>query len=203
MNWLSEYTFKLNPTDSGKFHQLFKPLSREYNTLNYFSRCSVLTLIHRLPPSPTADVVTTLTLTAEERTRSRGRHQADDQRPLYLNLRRGTVLQGGDLLVSEQGQRVRVIAKAEPILMVTAITPLQLLQAAYHLGNRHVPLEITPQQLRLQPDPVLESMLNQLPGLQVTPGLAPFEPEAGAYRQGEQAHSHHHRHPERGQSDHG
>ncbi|WP_448562002.1 urease accessory protein UreE [Trichothermofontia sp.] len=81
-------------------------------------------------------------------------------------------------------QYVQVRAKPEPVLTVTASTPLGLLQAAYHLGNRHVPLEITPHYLRLAPDPVLQTMLIQL-GVSVQPEMAPFAPTLGAYH-----HSH-------------
>lgn len=83
-------------------------------------------------------------------------------------------------------QYVQVMAKPEPVLTVTASTPLSLLQAAYHLGNRHVPLEITPHYLRLAPDPVLQAMLVQL-GVSVLQEVAPFTPTLGAYH-----HSHHH-----------
>lgn len=79
---------------------------------------------------------------------------------------------------------VQVVAKPEPVLTVTADSPLALLQAAYHLGNRHVALEITPHYLRLAPDPVLQAMLRQL-GVTVHAEIAPFLPIGGAYH-----HSH-------------
>jgi urease accessory protein len=96
-------------------------------------------------------------------------------------LPRGTVLQEGDLLTSEDGKTiVRIVARSEPTILVTATHSLDLLRAAYHLGNRHVPLEITPNYLRLSPDPVLESMLIKL-GLVIREEIAPFHPEIGAY----------------------
>lgn len=126
-----------------------------------------------------------LALTAEERTRSRRRFQLADGQALSIHLPRGTVLQNGDLLRSEtDGSLVRIEAKPEPVLTVTAEHGLDLLRAAYHLGNRHVPLEITSDYLRLSPDPVLQGMLEQL-GLQVSESVWPFQPETGAYR-----HSH-------------
>lgn len=123
----------------------------------------------------------TLALTAEERTRSRHYFQTEDQQGVHLALPRGTTLQHGDVLRSEAGDiLVRVIAKPEPVMTVTADTPLGLLRAAYHLGNRHVLLEVTTDHLRLLPDAVLRAMLEQL-GMQVVEAVAPFQPEGGAY----------------------
>ncbi len=147
----------------------------------------VLTLTQLLPPNPEAVVSLTLALTAEERTRSRHRFETNDGQVLYLRLPRGTVLRDGDLLLSEIDQTlVRVIAKPEPVLTVTAPATLKLLQAAYHLGNRHVPVEITATYLRLSPDPVLYKMLEQL-GMDIQEAVLPFQPEIGAY-----SHSHAH-----------
>lgn len=90
-------------------------------------------------------------------------------------------MRGGDILGSEaHDRRLAVVAKPEAVLTVTASTPLALMRAAYHLGNRHVPLEITADCLRLASDPVLAQMLQQL-GVQVTAETVPFEPESGAY----------------------
>jgi urease accessory protein len=123
----------------------------------------------------------TLSLTAEERTRSRYRLTTPEGEEIGLHLPRGTVLQEGDLLTSEDGKTiVRIVARSEPTILVTATHSLDLLRAAYHLGNRHVPLEITPNYLRLSPDPVLESMLIKL-GLVIREEIAPFHPEIGAY----------------------
>jgi urease accessory protein len=121
-----------------------------------------------------------LLLTAEERTRSRHRFETANGQAVYLELPRGTVLQNGDFLQSDQGQILQIVAKPEPVLTVTADSSLNLLQAAYHLGNRHVPLEITPTWLRLSPDPVLKDMLIHR-GLHVVEEVHPFQPEAGAY----------------------
>jgi urease accessory protein len=74
---------------------------------------------------------------------------------------------------------MRIIAKPEPVLTVLAEIPL-LLRAAYHLGNRHVPVEITSTYLRLSPDAVLAAMLIQL-GLEIKEEILPFQPELGAY----------------------
>ncbi|MFN4195618.1 MAG: urease accessory protein UreE [Thermosynechococcus sp.] len=122
-----------------------------------------------------------LSLTAEERCRSRLHCHSDEGESLYLKLPRGITLQPGDRLQNEEGTvMVMVQAKAEPTLKVMAATPLGLLQAAYHLGNRHVPLEIHTDYLRLGADPVLQTLLEQR-GLKVTFEVAPFCPERGAY----------------------
>jgi urease accessory protein len=146
-----------------------------------------LNLTDRLSPDLSRSVQFTLSLTADERTRSRHYFETDEGQGIYLRLPRGTVLRHGELLQSEDGKTlVRVIAKPEPVMTVTAQAPLELLRAAYHLGNRHVSLEVRETYLQLSPDPVLKTMLEQL-GVQVTETIAPFEPEAGAYRHG---HSH-------------
>lgn len=126
-----------------------------------------------------------LSLTAYERTRSRHSFVTEDKTIVHLQLPRGTTLQQGDLLTSETGEiLVQVHAKPEQVLTLTSDDNLKLLRAAYHLGNRHVSLEISPNYLRLAPDPVLEKMSIQL-GLQVVTEVAPFCPEGGAY-----THSH-------------
>ncbi|RUR77424.1 urease accessory protein UreE [Chlorogloeopsis fritschii PCC 9212] len=141
----------------------------------------MLTLTQRKPPNPDAAVTLTLALTAEERTRSRHRFETEDGQVLFLHLPRGTVLQDGDILQDEASSSVvRITAKPEQVLTVTAQTTLLLLRAAYHLGNRHVPIEITANYLRLSADPVLRTMLEQL-GLQVNEEILPFQPESGAY----------------------
>ncbi|XGV96246.1 MAG: urease accessory protein UreE [Leptolyngbya sp. BL-A-14] len=144
----------------------------------------ITTLTQRLKAHPKTAATLTLALTADERTRSRYRYDSVEGQPVYLQLPRGTVLRDGDLLQSEDGLVVRVIAKPEPVLTVRAETTLHLLQAAYHLGNRHVPLEITPTYLRLSPDPVLRHLLEHR-GLQLIEDVQPFQPETGAY-----GHSH-------------
>lgn len=134
----------------------------------------------RLAIEPDVSIFLTLPLTAEDRTRSRHHFETADGQLVYLQLPRGTVLQDGDWLQAEDGAIVRVIAKPEPVLTVTAQTPLDLLQAVYHLGNRHVSLEIAPTYLRLAPDPVLRDLLLHR-GLQITEEIQPFHPESGAY----------------------
>ena len=131
----------------------------------------------------------TLALTAEERSRARRRCLASDGSVLFLQLPRGTVLQEGDRLRSQTGLILTIIAKPEPVLTIRAANPLALLQAAYHLGNRHVALEITLDYLRIEPDPVLRALLEQR-GLSLTEEIAPFMPESGAYARAQHLHAH-------------
>lgn len=122
-----------------------------------------------------------LELTAEERAKSRHPFTTQGGLDVYVQLDRGTVLKYGDRLQSEDGQLVvEVIAREEPLLAVSSDNPLKLLQAAYHLGNRHVPLEIERNHLYLQVDLVLREMLEQL-GLDVHEAQRSFYPETGAY----------------------
>ncbi len=141
----------------------------------------MLTFTQRQPPNPELAVTFTLALTAEERTRSRHRWETEDGKVLFLRLPRGTLLQDGDILQDETHScLVRITAKPELVLTVSAPTPILLMRAAYHLGNRHVPVEITSTYLRLLPDSVLRTMLEQL-GLEITEEIVPFQPELGAY----------------------
>ena len=141
--------------------------------------------------------------------RQKSRIAATDSlgRALNVFLPRGTVLRGGDVLVCEDGSLVRVKAAPQPVLVVTHCadhgTPFDLLRAAYHLGNRHVPLELQPDRLLLEPDHVLADMLRKM-HLIVTEELAPFEPEGGAYAAGGHGHEHHdHGHQHKPEQTHG
>ena len=128
--------------------------------------------------------------------RQTSRIEATDSlgRALNVFLPRGTVLRGGDVLVAEDGSLVRVKAAPQPVLVVTHCadhgTPFDLLRAAYHLGNRHVPLELQPDRLLLEPDHVLADML-RMQHLIVDETTSAFEPEGGAYGAGGGAHAGH------------
>jgi urease accessory protein len=140
----------------------------------------------------------TVTLDWDARQRSRFDFTDSTGRHVGVFLARGTVVRGGDVLVAEDGSLVRVVAADEPVLVVTACqehgTPFDLTRAAYHLGNRHVPIELKPDHLKIAPDPVLAGMLRGM-HLDVTEANAPFEPEGGAYGKGAPAHGHgHHGH---------
>lgn len=124
----------------------------------------------------------------EQRQKSRARVTLASGAEAGLLLPRGTVLRHGDYLRTRCGRVVRVEAAPEHVLTVRADNPLVLLRAAYHLGNRHVHLEIGADWLRLGFDSVLRDMLTGL-GLRVIEEDAAFEPEAGAYG-GAPAHHH-------------
>ena len=133
-------------------------------------------------------------------TRSKSRFDAHDSagRHLAVFLPRGTVLRGGDMLMAEDGSMIRVEAAPQAVLQVRACpahgTATDLPRAAYHLGNRHVQLEVQADCLQLEPDPVLADMLRRR-HLIVTEAQAPFEPEAGAYGAGGgHGHADHHDH---------
>lgn len=130
-----------------------------------------------------------LVLPFAERSKSRLRARLDDASEVGLFLPRGTVLRHGDCLRASDGRIVQVQAATETVSTVVTNDPLLLLRAAYHLGNRHVPLQVDCAYLRYQHDHVLDAMVEQL-GLRVIVEQAPFEPEAGAYGGGH--HSHHH-----------
>ncbi|MEK8031734.1 urease accessory protein UreE [Ideonella sp. DXS29W] len=132
--------------------------------------------------------------------RQKSRFEATDSqgRTLGVFLGRGQVVRGGDVLVAEDGSLIAVRAAPQPVLEVRACaehgSPLDLLRAAYHLGNRHVTLEVQPDHLKLEPDHVLADMLRQR-HLIVTETLAAFEPEGGAYAaSGAHGHDHGHDH---------
>ena len=126
--------------------------------------------------------------------RQKSRFDATDSqgRRLGVFLPRGTVVRGGDVLVAEDGSLVRVIAAPQQVLVITPCaghgSPFDLLRAAYHLGNRHVQIELKPDHLKIEPDHVLADMLRAM-HLDVREENAPFEPEGGAYAAG--GHQHH------------
>ncbi|MGD1900679.1 MAG: urease accessory protein UreE [Geitlerinemataceae cyanobacterium] len=127
-----------------------------------------------------------LSLSADDRRRVRHRFTNEAGETFHLDLPRGTVLCPGDCLTdSDESIAVEILARPEPVYTVTARSAHHLLQLAYHLGNRHVSLEIGQTYLRLQPDPVLEAMLLQL-GARIEAEISPFLPEVGAY--GDRSH---------------
>lgn len=126
-----------------------------------------------------------LELPFDTRSKSRLRARLASGEDVGLFLPRGTVLRGGDRLRGGDGRIVEVVAAPEELLEVRCRDFQQLTRAAFHLGNRHVAVEVGPEWLRLQADHVLEGMLAGL-GCQVRALTAPFEPEAGAYAPGHQ-----------------
>ncbi|MBC7945177.1 MAG: urease accessory protein UreE [Burkholderiales bacterium] len=124
-----------------------------------------------------------LVLPFEQRSKSRLRTRLASGEEAGVFIERGTILRGGDLLLAEDGRVVQVIAAEERVMQATCADAHALACAAYHLGNRHVAVEIGPGWLRFMADHVLRDMLLGL-GAQVTELNAPFEPEAGAYAHG-------------------
>lgn len=136
----------------------------------------------------------TLTLPLASRVKSRLRAVLDDGREVGLYLERGQALQNGDLLASEDGIIVKVIAANETVSSVSSDDPWLLARACYHLGNRHVALQINPGRIQYLHDHVLDDMLTGL-GLTVQVEQAPFEPESGAYgSHASSGHEHGHHH---------
>ena len=141
---------------------------------------------------------TTVALDWDVRQKSRFAATDSAGRELGIFLPRGTLVRGGDVLVAEDGSLVRVIAAPQPVLVITHCanhgTAFDLTRAAYHLGNRHVPIELQPDHLKIEPDHVLADMLRAM-HLIVKAQDLPFEPEGGAYATGHGGgHDHGHSH---------
>jgi urease accessory protein len=130
-----------------------------------------------------------LELTFDSRQKSRLRTKLASGEEVALMLPRGEILRGGDLVTASDGRVIEIVATPEKLLHVET---KELAKAAYHLGNRHVPVQVGEAFLRIAEDHVLEEMLVKL-GAKVSHVEAPFEPEAGAYAGG-----HQHRHDEMG-----
>lgn len=159
-----------------------------------------------------------LTLDWDLRQKSRFDAETSDGRRVGVFLPRGSVVRGGDVLVTQDGSLLRVVAAPQPVLRITACSAhdhghshdpaFDLMRAAYHLGNRHVPIELRPDHLKIEPDHVLADLLRAM-HLEVTEVNEAFEPEAGAYGQGhgghghDRAHSHTHDHAPHPGHDHG
>ncbi|MFT7581743.1 MAG: urease accessory protein [Myxococcota bacterium] len=139
----------------------------------------------------------TLTLPFELRQKSRLRATLGSGKEAAIVLPRGGVLRGGTCLSGESDTVVHVVAAPEDVSEVHTQDPHQLARVAYHLGNRHVPLQIGPGFVRYQHDHVLDDMVRAL-WLTVGFAEAPFEPEAGAYggqgNGGGHGHGHGHAH---------
>jgi len=129
--------------------------------------------------------------------RQKSRFDATDSagRTLGVFLPRGTLVRGGDVLVAEDGSMIRVVAQPQNVMVITPCTqhgsPFDLVRAAYHLGNRHVQIELQPDHLKIEPDHVLADMLRAM-HLTVNDAQLAFEPEGGAYAAGGHSHAHAH-----------
>lgn len=138
------------------------------------------------------------TIELDLQARQRSHFDAADSsgRMLGVRLRSGQMLRGGDVLVAEDGSLVRVVAAPQSVLVVRHCSehgsPFDLLRAAYHLGSRHVPLELQPDHLKLEPDAASAALLRSM-HLIVGEAQAGFDPESGALT-GHAAHGHEHTH---------
>lgn len=152
----------------------------------------------------------TLTLDWDQRQKSRFDGTDSQGRRIGVFLPRGTVVRGGDVLVTQDGSLLKVVAAPQAVLRITPCQAhgslFDLIRAAYHLGNRHVPIELKPDHLKIEPDHVLADMLRQM-HLIVKEAMEPFEPESGAYGEHgghghDHGHAHHHPHDHDGHHGH-
>jgi urease accessory protein len=129
--------------------------------------------------------------------RQKSRFEAHDSAGVQLGifLPRGTVVRGGDVLVAASGALIKVLAAPQTVLKITCCpthgSAFDLMRAAYHLGNRHVPIELKPDHLKIEPDHVLADLLRAM-DLTVLEATVAFEPEGGAYSAGGHAHGQDH-----------
>jgi urease accessory protein len=159
---------------------------------------------HRWTEAP----VDTVVLDFDDRHRRRMAMTGTRGLEFLLDLENAVALRGGDALVLEDGRLVEVVAAPEPLLEIRGSDPSHLVRLAWHLGNRHLPTQITAKGLRIRRDHVIEAMVKGL-GARVIEIEAPFDPEGGAYAGGHEhaadhashdhgndhshhAHGHHH-----------
>ena len=135
----------------------------------------------------------TVVLDFDERYRRRVAMTGVGGLAFLLDLAEAAMLRGGDGLSLEDGRIVEVVAAPEPLAEIRAADALGLARVAWHLGNRHLPIEILPKALRIRRDKVIEAMAEGL-GARVIALEAPFNPEGGAYVNAGHAHDHGHRH---------
>ena len=155
--------------------------------------------IQRLPDGGWVEApADSVTLPYHERHHRRRRFKSDGGMEFMLDLARAEQLAAGDALRLESGALVAVRAAIEALIAVTAPTPALLMRCAYHLGNRHLPVQLDADRLLIQTDSVIAEMLAGL-GARVEFVQAPFQPEGGAYAPGGHHHHHHddhdHDHP--------
>ena len=132
--------------------------------------------------NPSAGEAPSIALSFDTRQKCRFRATLDTGDDIGVDLPRTGVLRHGAYIATADGQILQVLAAPQALMRAVASQSFDLLKAAYHLGNRHVPLMLTPDALYFEPDHVLAEMLRGL-GLQVSEVLHPFEPESGAYAQ--------------------
>ena len=143
--------------------------------------------VHTRGHWPDEAAVDSVTLAYLDRHRRRIRLVADSGRPFLLDLPRAQHLTEGDGLELDNGGYMRVHAAAEPVIEVAADSPTDLLRIAWHIGNRHLPMQVAGGALRLRADHVIAGMIEGLGG-RVSWCDAPFDPEIGAYAGAAPAH---------------
>jgi len=153
-----------------------------------------------MQPELALDATDTLVLSFKDRERSRLKATLSSGEDVALFLPRGSVLKAGDILTNDQGDRVKIEAAKETVSTVKASSVHLLLRIAYHLGNRHVPLQVEPTWLRYAHDHVLDDMVRLIGG-DVVVEQQPLQPESGAYGGGH-SHSHSHDHDHHDHSPH-
>ncbi|HVY23110.1 MAG TPA: urease accessory protein UreE [Steroidobacteraceae bacterium] len=146
-----------------------------------------LTITQRLDEKQPAQA--RLVLPFESRQKSRLLSKLDSGEEVGVVLDRGVFMRGGDCLLASDGRVIEVVAADEQVSVVTASDPWQLARAAYHLGNRHVSLQVGQGWLRYLHDHVLDDMVRGL-GFHVSVECLPFEPEGGAYSHSGNTHHH-------------
>jgi urease accessory protein len=148
-------------------------------------------IVRKLAVKPD-NVIDTITLDHQDRHRRRMAMKADGGTEFLLDLGNAAVLEDGDALKLEDGKLVRIAAKPEDLIEITTENPLRLMKVAWHLGNRHVPAEVTKDAIYIAPDHVLVEMVRGL-GAKAEPVKRAFRPEQGAYHE-HAAHDHGHDH---------
>jgi urease accessory protein len=148
-------------------------------------------IVRKLAVKP-ANVIDTITLDHQDRHRRRMAMKADGGLEFLLDLNTASVLDDGDALKLEDGKLVRISAKPEDLFEITTENPLRLMKVAWHLGNRHVPAEVTKDAIYIAPDHVLIEMVRGL-GAKAEPVTRAFRPEQGAYHE-HASHDHGHDH---------
>jgi urease accessory protein len=147
--------------------------------------------VHTRGHWPAEAAVDAVTLPYLDRHRRRIRLVADSGTPFLLDLARAQHLTEGDGLELDNGRYMRVKAAAEPVIEIEAESPTGLLKIAWHIGNRHLPLQAVEGRLRIRADHVIAAMVEGLGG-RITWCDAPFDPEIGAYASAMQGHDHEH-----------
>lgn len=150
----------------------------------------MLTITAKQPADAHIHADDQVSLIYEQRQKGRFKAVSDQGMSLAIFLERGQCLQDGELLQAETGELIRVKAADETVITGHCADPLVFAKICYHLGNRHVPLQVEAGWLRFQPDHVLEELVNMW-GMDTVHEQAPFNPENGAYG-AHRGHHHHH-----------